>query len=215
MFGNIDNTQTIVLLRHAKAIKNEQCRHGGKGSELTESAINEIQKVCSQLVLFSSKFDKILYSPRTQCKQTAKILSQQLNVNAVELQELEPIYLGIVDGLSDDEVANKYPEINNQLTRWRNGEIEINQLEIPQMADCHEFYDKGKAFIDNIINSKKSVIILATRSIMVLLMSALLGRSSQIGGNYREIKWGNAEYAIFTHSNIGKSFHVDVSTLKI
>jgi broad specificity phosphatase PhoE len=215
MFSDINNVQIIVLLRHAKAIKNEQKRHGGKGSELVESAKREIQEVSSQLLLLSSKFDKILYSPRTQCEQTAKYLSELLNVNAVELQELEPISLGIVDGLSDEEVANEYPEVSDQLTRWRNGEIEINQLKIPQMTDCQEFYNKGKAFIDNIVNSKKSVIILATRSIMVLLMSVLLGRNSQIGGNYREIKWGNAEFAVFTYSNIGKSLHIDISTLTI
>ena len=215
MFSDINNTQTIVLLRHAKAKKNEQNRHGGKGSELVDNAISEIQKVSSQLLSFSSKFDKILYSPRTQCEQTAKMLSQQLNVNAVELQELEPISLGIVDGLSDEEVANKYPEISDQLIRWRNGEFEINQLNIPQMTDCHKFYNHGKAFFDNIVNSKESVIIVATRSIMVLLMSVLLGRNSQIGGNYREVKWGNAEFAVFTYSDIGKSFHLDISTLKI
>jgi len=215
MFSNINNTQTIVLLRHAKAKKNEENRHGGKGSELSDSAIREIQDVSSQLLSLSSKFDKILYSPRTQCEQTAKILSEQLNVNAVELQELEPISLGVVDGLSDEEVASDYPKICDQLTRWRNGEIEINQLKIPEMTNCHEFYDKGKIFIDNIINSKQSVIILATRSIMVLLISVLLGRNSQNGGNYREVKWGNSEFAIFTYSDIGKSLHIDISTLKI
>ena len=215
MLGDINTTQAIVLLRHAKAIKNEQKRHGGNGSKLSESATREIQKVSSRLSSLPYKFDNIFYSPRIQCEQTAKILSKQLNMIATETREIEPISLGVVDGLSDEEVANEYPEICDQLGKWRNGEIEINQLAIPQMTNCHEFYGRGKIFIDNIIISKKSVIILATRSIMVLLMNILLGRNSQIGGNYREIKWANAEFAVFTHSGIGKSFHLDISTLRI
>jgi len=158
MFSNIGNTQTIILLRHATAIKNEENKHGGKGSELADCALDEIQNVVNQLLRFSAKFDNILYAPRKHCEQTAKKLSKQLNINAIVLEEIEPIDLGIVDGLTQEEVMSLYPEIGLRLAKWRNGEIEINQLEVPQMTDCHVFYNKGKAFTENLINSKKSVI---------------------------------------------------------
>ena len=208
--------QTIVLLRHATALKNKQGIHGGKGTDLVETATSEIQDIGNRLLQLPIKFESIIHTPREQCAQTALLLSKLLNAKSIALQELEPISLGIVDGLTEIEVTNTYPEISKQLSRWRNGEIEINQLQIPQMTNCHLFYDKGKAFIDNILNSKKSVIIVASRSILVLLMNVLLGRNSQIGGNYREVKWGNSEFAIFTNNNdVGKSFYLDISTLKI
>ena len=213
MFGNIE--QNIVLLRHARAVKNEQNRHGGEGSELIKGATTKIQVVSNQLLQkFSTKFNSILYSTRTQCKQTAEILNKYLDIEISELQGLDPICLGIVDGMSDDEVTNKYPEIGIQLAKWRNGEIEINQLKIPQMTDCHFFYRKGKTFLEKITNSNQSVIIVSSRSILALLANILFGNSSQIGGNYREVKWENLEFASFTKNHLSKSFHLNISTLK-
>jgi broad specificity phosphatase PhoE len=207
--NNLD--QTIVLLRHAKAIKNEQNRHGGCGTDLVENAINEIIMVGNQFLRFNAKFERILYSPRKQCEQTAKILGRHLNVNSIELQELEPINLGIVDGLSEQEVKSRYPEIDIQLGKWRSGEIEINQLIIPQMTNCHTFFNNGAMFISNVIAEGKSTIIVASRSILILLVNVLLGRNSQFGGNYREIKWENSEFAVFNN----KEFNFDASTLRI
>jgi hypothetical protein len=124
MFSNIKE-QTIVLLRHAKAVKNIQKRHGGKGSELVKDATNEIQTVCSKLLQLSIDFDCVLHSPQRQCEQTAKDIGERLSISVSKLTELEPINLGCVDGLSEDEVANLYPEIGTQLSKWRNDEIEI------------------------------------------------------------------------------------------
>ncbi|GHV23058.1 hypothetical protein AGMMS49959_15070 [Planctomycetales bacterium] len=215
MFSNIDILRTIVLLRHARSNKNDQNRHGGKGSTLVDGATIEIESVVDQLSQIPTEFELILYSPRIQCEQTANVLGKLLKIPVIKSQELDPIYLGVIDGMSDVEVTNTYPEISMQLEKWRNGEIEINQLKIPKMANCHDFYDKGKVFIENIINSKKFVIIVATRSVLVLLMNVLLDRSSKVGGNYREIKWKNSEFAIFNNNGIGKYFNSDISTLRL
>jgi broad specificity phosphatase PhoE len=213
MFSYIE--QTIVLLRHAKAIKNEQNRHGGKGSELVEGVSTEIQFVSNQLLQqFSTRFDYILYTTRTQCEQTAKKLGKFLNTNIIELQGLDPISLGIVEGMSEDEVAKLYPQISIQLRRWRNLEIEINQLSIPQMTDCNVFFNKGKTFIENIITSNKSTIIVTSRSILVLLANILLGNDTQIGGGYREIIWGNLEFLAFSRNFAAKDFRLTFSTLR-
>ena len=207
--------QTIVLLRHATAMKNLQGIHGGKGTDLIEPATSEIYDIGNRLLQLPILFETIIHTPRQQCMQTAQLLSKLLNVKFIELQELEPISLGIVDGLSDQEVTNKYSEIGEKLAKWRNGEIEINQLEIPQMTDCRIFFDRGKKFIDDLISKKESTIIISSRSILVLLMNVLLGRNPEVGGNYREVKWENAKFVVFTISDIGKSFHLDVSTVQI
>jgi len=213
MFSNIE--QIIVLFRHARAVKNEQNRHGGGGSELVKDANTEIQAASDQLLhQFSIGFDYILYSARIQCEQTAKKLGDFLNIDAIELQGLEPIYLGIVDGMSDDEMASSYPEIYIQLKNWRNQEIEINQLNIPEMTDCDVFFNKGKEFIENIMSCSKSVIIVTSRSVLVLLANVLLGNNTQIGGNYKEIKWGNSEFLVFSRNCTSKSFCLTFSTLR-
>jgi|GEM_PF-3350440 len=206
--------QTIVLLRHARAIKNEQNQHGGSGTPLSDGVTEDINIIARQLSCIIPKIETILYSPRKQCEQTAEILKEQLHIKIKELQELEPINLGIADGLSEQEVINNFPEIGVQLSKWRNGEIEINQLKISGMTDCYSWYVQGEAFIEKLIESKESYIIVASRSILVLLFNLLLGRTPQIGGNYREVKWGNLEYAVFTNNGISQNFHLSTSSLK-
>jgi len=214
MFNAINMPQTIVLLRHARAIKNEQNRHGGNGTPLCDGVEDEIGIIARQLSCVLPKIKTILYSPRKQCEQTAKILKKHLHIEAKELQGLEPINLGVADGLSEQEVVNDFPEIGAQLSKWRNGEIEINQLKIPGMTDCYTWYTQGEAFVEKIIESKESYIIVTSRSILVLLFNLLLGRTPHIDGNYREVKWGNLEYAIFTNSGINQRFHLSTSSLK-
>jgi len=208
-------TQAIILIRHGKSIKNEQDRHGGRGSELVVSSYDEIELAAKALSQFDFNVNEILFTPRKQCEETAVILGNLLNLKIEIVSELAPIHLGIIDGLSNEEVKNLYPNVVESMKKWRNGEIEINELKIPGMGDSADFFEKGRSFLDRLISEKKSKIIVATRSILVLLTSVMLNRNTEIGGNYREIKWGNSAYAIFTISDLGTSFHVDLSTIRI
>lgn len=207
--------QVIVLLRHEKAIKNEQDRHGGLGSELAEDSPIEIEPIAKRLSDIGIRFEKVLYSPRKQCEQTAIRLGDIMGMPFEEANDLVPIHLGIIDGLSNEEVRGLYPDIANRLKTWRSGNIEINQLEIPGMDNSAIFFERGKKFVERILNENYSIIIVSTRSILVLLTSILLRRTVEVGGRYREIPWDNTDYIVFTNSDWGISFHVDLSSVKV
>ena len=67
----------IMLLRHGKAKKNIENKHGGKGSSVVLEGINEINKLSAEIKNSDINFTRILYSERKQCIETAQILKKK------------------------------------------------------------------------------------------------------------------------------------------
>lgn len=205
----------IMLVRHAEAFKNTEKRHGGHGSGLTPKGIKGALKLSKNISLQNWQFRYVMYCSRQQCEESAKIISDKLSIPMRKNQILRPISLGVVDGLSEDEVLRDYPQVHSALEDWRNGDIEINRLDIPNMEDPAVFYERGIRMIHDIKNLEESVILLLSRSLLVLLANILMNRTVEEGGNYREIKWRNSEYALFSFDSEGVNFHVNQSTIRL
>lgn len=205
----------IILVRHSQAHKNINKEHGGNGSGLTLQGINDTVLLSKELIAQGFELKEIIYSSKPQCEETANILSEYLQIPKRKDIILKPISLGIIDGLSDKDVEKKYPEISKNITSWRNGDIEINKLIIPNMEDKEVFYKRGKEMISKIIEDNQSKILVLTRSLLVLITSVLLNRTTEKGGNYREIKWHNSKYTVFSIDENGISFHINLSKIRI
>lgn len=193
-------TKYFMLLRHAKARKNIENRHGGSGSELIDEGLRQIEVLSSLISNNYVDFKSILYSDKPQCIQTAEELGKKLKIKSLLIESLQPIYLGILDGLSEEEAFKKFPESANLMTLWRSGKIEINELVIPKMTDYQDFYNSGLDFVDKLKN-KDSCIIIATRSNLVQLANIMLGNTVEKGGNYKEIVWNNSGMLTFCLKN--------------
>lgn len=202
-----------MLYRHGEAEKNTKLIHGGAGSPLIKKAYNILYKSIS--ILKNLQIDIIYHSSESQCLETAIFFGKKLNISIKELKNVSPFHLGVLNGLSDIELEKKYPPLNQQMKKWRNASIEINELDIPGMSDPYEFYVKGEKVLDGLLLQKKNILIIGTRSILILFASLLLGRSPEKGGNYREIPWGNAEYITFIIDNHKYFLERSLSTIKI
>jgi len=190
--------QHIVLLRHGHAKKNEERRHGGAGSPLVELGRVQCQKLLATRRDLSRYFQSIIIAPRPQCRDTGTLLAQHLGLPLREAALLEPVFLGVVDGLSEVEAVTRYPDYASLLARWRAGKCEVCDLNIPGMERPDVFYTRGQRFLTECVQLGESSIVVGTRSVLVLLASVLLGRTPVIGGGYREIPWPCGEYAWFT-----------------
>lgn len=209
------NKKFIILVRHSQALKNIEKKHGGIGSKLTLQGINDTIRLSEQLLSEFYNFKSVVYSPKPQCEETASILSKRMSIPKMKDLILKPISLGIIDGLSDKEVQKSFPVISKNINDWRNGNIEINELSIPNMEDQNVFYQRGKDMLSKIIKTNQSTIVVLTRSLLVLTTNILLNRTTEKGGNYREIKWKNSEYAVFSIDENGLNFHINLSTVRI
>lgn len=205
----------IILIRHAQSIKNLKDIHGGKGESLTALGKKQASDLADRLFKIGISYENaIIAAPQNiQTKETEEIISEKLNLPRYDISDFRPLYLGIVHGLSNEEVADKYPQIFDLLSRWRNKELEICDLLIPQMENIFEFYNRGKKVLDK-INKGKYNIFIATNSLYILLLNILFGNTCIKGGGYKHFDIPNCGLTMFNEISDGK-FILDIENTDV
>lgn len=187
----------LVLLRHGESFKNLQDRHGGPGARLVPKAEEEIRNVAKTLIEVGIQPLEVYTSPVPQTIQTANILGSIFRVSVSIDQLLKPLDLGILSGLSRQEAKVLYPNTADLMEKWRRGEIELHKLVLPEAEDYRMFYDRGQRFLSKCEFSRRNILVVGTRSILICLASILLGRTIEPGGGYREIPISCCDYFVF------------------
>jgi len=203
--------QRLVLLRHAFSQKNLEDRHGGEGSSLTSQAFKDLDRVVSRCRDSSISIERVVCSPRRQCMETAEYLAKRLIAVSECLEDLRPLHLGVLDGLSRDEAAALFPHEAELMETWRRGQIEIAQLIIPKAEPYNLFFNRGQSFLSSVLERGSDTMIVGTRSILILLLSILLGRTVECGGGYKEIPLSNCCFFVFEFRGTGFVFEEKVS----
>lgn len=100
----------IYFVRHGSIKSNKLKIYAGWGEEeLDEEGIDQARKVGR--LLSDRNIDVIYTSPIRRAIQTAEITSTFLNVSKIRIEEaLKEMKLGPWEGLSENEIAIKYPE---------------------------------------------------------------------------------------------------------
>jgi broad specificity phosphatase PhoE len=188
----------LILCRHAEAQKNMRQTIGGAGSPLTSHGNEQAQLLGAELAKLDLTNPTMLVANRKQCIDTAHIVGRFLKAEIRGLT-LPSFDLGVADGLSEREFHQRYPADAERLRRWRAGEIDIRQLALPGGADPIAYYHLGLQFINELrADTTSSSIVIATRSILVLLSNALSGNSPSRPGAYKEVPWAHSAWAKFT-----------------
>lgn len=200
--------KNIILMRHGTAEKNKRNEHGGAGSSLTEEGVQEIESTGRRLKELNVPIDIVYTVNRPQCTESAFIFSNIYNVRCKVLDSIEPYNLGLLDGLSEEQANIMHPDISKRMDLWRQGEIDISQLNIPGSTNPLSFVESCSMVLGS-INIDNSLVV-ATRSILVAFASILLLRRPIQGGGYVEIPWNNSSFTIF---NECKGIHTINTTL--
>ena len=101
----------ILLLRHAESIKNIKHIHGGLGEELTQLGVEQALRVAQSLIDYGFSNLKIFSSNSYHTLATAQIIGKELDKIIEQPIQFKPLYLGIADGISDEEL--KILDINS------------------------------------------------------------------------------------------------------
>ncbi|NRB16069.1 MAG: phosphoglycerate mutase family protein [Rhodobacteraceae bacterium] len=189
----------IRLLRHAEAQKNVENRHGGSGSGLTENGLIQISNyvVLNSHPQFQDASQNIYYVDRPQCKQSAITLAANYGTEPCVLGNIAPFHLGVLEGLSEDEALQKHPEEASRISLWRAGLIDISELKLPGSTDEREFFRVGLLALKNLTKNLENIVIVGTRSILVLFWNILSGHTPESGGGYVEMPWPNMHFIDF------------------
>lgn len=192
------NETVIVLVRHAESVKNLGDIHGGKGMQLTPKGREQCAILVGKMKSWGINKDNavLLFSESVQTKETAELIEKQMGMPSEPIKGGATINLGVASGLSNDEVKHRFPEVYNNLVKWRNKEIEIADLHIPGMESAEGFFNRGLTILSSVRENCYNIFVVTT-SLFILLANILLGKTVRRSGGYKHMDVRNAEIALF------------------
>lgn len=129
---------------------------------LNEQGQVEIEKVCEFLKIRGVKNDNIYTSPATRCVQSASMISKIFKQDFNILEDLHPRKCGAFNGLTFEQIEEKYPDGLERL---------INNPNVPTPDDAESvssFIERIKHSIDKIIekNQGNRIIIVTHKDVI-------------------------------------------------
>jgi len=172
---------------------------------LSESGVEEVEKICEFLKKRGVKNDKIYTSPATRTVQTAQMIAKIYKQDYDVIEDLHPRKCGKFSGMTFEQLEEKCPEELDRL---------INQPDIRTPDDAEsitEFINRVKVTIDRIVeeNQGSRIIIVTYKDVIKAAICQALhipnsslqriyiktGSATQI--SYYE-KWSSLVYSDYT-----------------
>ena len=100
----------LYFIRHGQTDWNLQKRiQGSYDSELNIEGIAQAEELSKKISELNYKFSKIYTSKQRRAVKTAQIISETINVAYIPIDGLEEVKLGDWEGLTWDEVKERFP----------------------------------------------------------------------------------------------------------
>lgn len=101
----------LYLIRHGQTDWNIEGKiQGNYDIELNDTGIKQAEEMSTKVLEENYKIKKVYSSKQRRALKTAEILSENINVTCIPVEGLEEMNLGKWQGLSWEEVKEKYPE---------------------------------------------------------------------------------------------------------
>ncbi|KNF07442.1 phosphoglycerate mutase Gpm [Gottschalkia purinilytica] len=178
----------LYLVRHGQSEWNILNKvQGQEDTKLTEQGIAQAKKVANRLS--KEDIDLIYCSDLKRAHDTAKIIGDKINLPVNSLKDFREINFGIWQGLTLDEVKEKYKEQN---IIWRTEPHNFKLDRAEKLIDVQErMMNKVNDILKN--NPDKNVLIVSHGT---AIKSLLLGILNIDLSNYGKISIGNVGLSI-------------------
>jgi broad specificity phosphatase PhoE len=192
----------LFLIRHAECYKNVRDEQGGPGDRLTPNGKKQLARIRLKLVRIarenSLKTAFTFYYNVPQVAESAVYVSKIFASEPTPEKRMRPAGLGDLAGLSRREAAKHHPEVADRLERWREGKLEVRDLRIPGAEPFDSYWKRGTDFINGLPNTKDAVLLVSSRSFLILSLNILLHRNPYEKGRYLAWDFALASFAVFT-----------------
>lgn len=163
---------SITFLRHAQTEANEKGVFSGK-TDLPLSKEGEARALQTAEELADERFDVVLYGTKRRVLQTTDyVLSKLESVPKIILksEEIKETDFGLFEGLSADEIQQKYPE------KWQRYLNDWQSFVFPEGESVTAFYEHCSQFIHNVLFEYENnrILIVAHKGFILACWSALL-----------------------------------------
>ena len=170
----------LILVRHALTVDNQKSRLSGHiDSSISEEGKEQIDKITNYLKDFD--IDKIYTTTSSRTKDTVKKLSELKSIEIIEKESLKEISFGDFEGLTFDEIKDKYPkEFQDMIEKGY-------EYKYPNGESLIDSYNRVCIELDNIIsnNDDRTILIFSHGGTIINIITYLISNSYKYHWNFK------------------------------
>ena len=170
----------LILVRHALTVDNRKSRLSGHiDSSISEEGKEQIDKITNYLKDFD--IDKIYTTTSSRTKDTVKKLSELKSIEIIEKESLKEISFGDFEGLTFDEIKDKYPkEFQDMIEKGY-------EYKYPNGESLIDSYNRVCIELDNIIsnNDDRTILICSHGGTIRNIITYLISNSYKYHWNFK------------------------------
>ena len=170
----------LILVRHALTVDNQKSRLSGHiDSSISEEGKEQIDKITNYLKDFD--IDKIYTTTSSRTKDTVKKLSELKSIDIIEKESLKEISFGDFEGLTFDEIKDKYPkEFQDMIEKGY-------EYKYPNGESLIDSYNRVCIELDNIIsnNDDRTILICSHGGTIRNIITYLISNSYKYHWNFK------------------------------
>ena len=170
----------LILVRHALTVDNQKSRLSGHiDSSISEEGKEQIDKITNYLKDFD--IDKIYTTTSSRTKDTVKKLSELKSIEIIEKESLKEISFGDFEGLTFDEIKDKYPkEFQDMIEKGY-------EYKYPNGESLIDSYNRVCIELDNIIsnNDDRTILICSHGGTIRNIRTYLISNSYKYHWNFK------------------------------
>ena len=196
----------IHLLRHAEAYKNLAKVHGGGDQRLTPTGESQARALGGHLLRMGGvERLQIVHQPEGRSEATARHIGMVTTRSVVEVPDLVGVRLGVAGGLSEKELAERYPEVSAALIAWRTNKGDLgSRPRVPGSEPMEEFAYRIRRGLTSSIEAcgrDSSLAIVGTTSTLNMMNHLLVNDGEFERPNYDFIEFPLGSLATWRVSN--------------
>ena len=170
----------LILVRHALTVDNQKSRLSGHiDSYISEEGKEQIDKITNYLKDFD--IDKIYTTTSSRTKKKKKKLSELKSIEIIEKESLKEISFGDFEGLTFDEIKDKYPkEFQDMIEKGY-------EYKYPNGESLIDSYNRVCIELDNIIsnNDDRTILICSHGGTIRNIITYLISNSYKYHWNFK------------------------------
>lgn len=170
----------LILVRHALTVDNQKSRLSGHiDSSISEEGKEQIDKITNYLKDFD--IDKIYTTTSSRTKDTVKKLSELKSIEIIEKESLKEISFGDFEGLTFDEIKDKYAkEFQDMIEKGY-------EYKYPNGESLIDSYNRVCIELDNIIsnNDDRTILICSHGGTIRNIITYLISNSYKYHWNFK------------------------------
>jgi alpha-ribazole phosphatase len=178
----------LLLVRHGLTEFNSTRRFAGYwDGELTAEGLRQVEKLRDRLA--KEKIDAVYCSDLKRAVVTAEVIASGREVEIVRCSELREINYGVCDGLTFEEIGQRYPELRESIINFS------LELSFPGGESFREFIARTSKFLGrlNKHTEEQTILIVAHGGPIRVLVCELLGIDQS---HWRQFRCDNASLSI-------------------